>query len=48
MTIIIITPPAADTTEAPDVQIPEGMNKTEAASLLRQAANNLELEDDST
>jgi hypothetical protein len=42
MTIIIITPPAADTSEAPDVQIPEDMNKTE------QAANNLELEDDST
>ena len=48
MTIIIITPPSSETSEAPEVQIPKGMNNTEAASLLRQAANNLELEDDST
>jgi hypothetical protein len=46
MTIIIITPPpAGNAEEAPAVQIPEGMTKTSAATLLRQAANNLELED---
>lgn len=47
MTIIIITPPpTGHAEEAPDVQLPEGMSASDAATLLRQAANNLELEDD--
>lgn len=32
---------------APEVQLPCGMGNTDAAALLRQAANNLELKDDS-
>ena len=31
---------------APEVQIPEGMPHADAANLMRQAANNLELQDD--
>lgn len=31
----------------PEVQVPDGVSNTDAAALLRQAANNLELQDDS-
>lgn len=40
-TIIIISHGPND---APDVQLPDGMAASDAASVLRQAANNLELD----
>lgn len=44
-TIIIISHSPSTSSEMPSLQLPDGMTNAQAAALLRQAANNLEVDD---
>lgn len=45
-TIIIISHGPSTSSEVPSLQLPDGMTNAQAAALLRQAANSLEVDED--